>query len=258
MPAGSIKAIIAALLVAAGLSQAPLSHAPSDRLALPALMLWSWDRADDLRFIDTADTGVAYLAGSIQLAAGGIAVVPRRNPLLLPPDTATIAVIHIAIDRARPPVLDDTERDRLVTAILGLRPPGATAVQIDFEVTQSQQSFLAATILALRQELPDTKLSMTALSSWCLNESWIDTLPVDEIVPMLFRLGPDRPRIAAHFTAGGDFRAARCRDSFGIATDETQRAGLAAPGLSGRRVYVFAPKRWTATTYAILRQEIVP
>jgi hypothetical protein len=256
MPAGSIKAIIAGLLVALGLSHAP-APAPH-RLGLPALMLWSWDRADDLRFIDAADTGVAYLAGAIHLAAGGVAVVPRRNPLLLPPGTATLAVVHIALDRARPPSLDEATRDGLVAAILTLRPPGSAALQIDFEVAQSQQSFLAATIRALRQKLPDTPLSMTALSSWCLNESWIDALPVDEIVPMLFRLGPDRPRIAAHFTAGGDFRAARCRDSFGIATDEIQRTGFDAPSLAGRRVYVFAPKPWTATTYATIRQEIAP
>ncbi|HEX4195346.1 MAG TPA: hypothetical protein VHY80_19725 [Stellaceae bacterium] len=254
MPAGSIKAIIAALLIALGPSSAPVPQA--DRLGLPALMLWSWDRVDDLRFIDPADTGVAYLAGAIRLSTDGIAVVPRRNPLLLPPGTATLAVIHITLDRAAPPVLDDTTRDRLIAAIIGLRPPGSAALQIDFEVTQSQQSFLAATIQALRQKLPETKLSMTALSSWCLNESWIDALPVDEVVPMLFRLGPDRPRVAAHFTAGGDFRSPRCHNSFGIATDEARRAGFAAPRLTGRRAYVFAPKRWTAATYTTIRQEI--
>lgn len=255
MPAGSIQAIVAAMLVAFGLGNGPAP--PADRLGLPALMLWSWDRADDLRFIDPADTGVAYLAGSIGLAADGIAEVPRRNPLLLPQGTATLAVIHIALDRAHPPALDDATRDRLVTAIVGLRPANAAALQIDFEVAQSQQSFLAATLRALRQKLPDTPLSMTALSSWCLNESWLDTLPVDEVVPMLFRLGPDRLRIATHFSAGGDFRDARCRGSFGIATDETRRAGFDAPSLAGRRVYVFAPKHWTADTYATIRQEIV-
>ena len=75
---------------------------------------------------------------------------------------------------------------------------------------------------------------------------------------MLFRLGPDRLRILAHFTAGGDFRASRCRDSFGIATDETQRTGFDPPKLTGRRAYVFAPRRWTAAAYAIIRQEITP
>ncbi len=120
MPAGSIKAIVAAILVTFGLGNAPAP--PPDRLGLPALMLWSWDRADDLRFIDPADTGVAYLAGAIGLTADSIAVVPRRNPLLLPQSTATIAVIHIAFDRTQPPALDDATRDRLVAAIVGLRP----------------------------------------------------------------------------------------------------------------------------------------
>jgi hypothetical protein len=254
MPAGSIKAIIAALLVALGLSGAPV---PSDRLGLPALMLWSWDRADDLRFIDPADTGVAYLAGSIRLGAEGIAAVPRRNPLLLTPGTATLPVIHIALDRAHPPALDNPARDRLVAAILEMNPAGAAALQIDFEVTQSQQAFLAATIRMLRQKLPGVRLSMTALSAWCLNEHWLDALPVDEVVPMLFRLGPDRLRIAAHFSAGGDFRDPRCRGSFGIATDEIRHAGFDAPRLSGRRAYVFSPQRWSPATYATIRQEIV-
>jgi hypothetical protein len=256
MPAGSIKAIIAGLLVALGLSHAPAP--PPDRLGLPQLVLWSWDRADDLRFIDPADTGVAYLAGAIHLTADGIATVPRRNPLLLPPGTASLAVIHIALDRARPPTLDNATRDRLVAAILQLRPATSAALQIDFEVAQSQQSFLAATIRALRQKLPDTKLSMTALSSWCLNESWLDALPVDEVVPMLFRLGPDRLRIGAHFSAGGDFRDPRCRDSFGIAADEMRHTAFDAPLLTGRRVYVFAAAPWTANTYATLRREFTP
>jgi hypothetical protein len=253
MAGGSIKAFIAALLIALSLSNAPVS--PPDRLALPALMLWSWDRAEDLRFINPADTGVAYLAGSILLAAEGIAAVPRRNPLLLLPGTVTLAVIHITLDRG-PPALDDTARDRLVAAILSLQPAGATALQIDFEVTQSQQRFLAATIEMLHRQLPETKLSMTALSAWCLNEHWLDSLPVEEVVPMLFRLGPDRLRIAAHFSAGGDFRAAQCRSSFGIAADETERSGFAAPSLTGRRAYVFAPKRWTADAYTTIRREI--
>jgi len=29
-------------------------------LDLPPLMLWAWDRDDDLRFVDTSTTGVAY------------------------------------------------------------------------------------------------------------------------------------------------------------------------------------------------------
>ena len=56
--------------------------------------------------------------------------------------------------------------------------------------------------------------------------------------------------------ADPDFEA-RCRDSFGIASDEMQRTGFDAPGLAGRRAYIFAPKPWTAVTYATIRQEIM-
>src|SRR6516165_4506419 len=42
---------------------------------LPALVLWAWDRDDDLSFIDPRDTAVAYLA------ATAILRWPRRRGL---------------------------------------------------------------------------------------------------------------------------------------------------------------------------------
>jgi len=40
-------------------------------------------------------------------------------------------------------------------------------------------------------------LSITALASWCAGDPWITGLPIDEAVPMLFRLGPDTRNIDA-------------------------------------------------------------
>ena len=34
---------------------------------MPALVLWAWDRDDDLSFIDIRDTAVAYLAATVVL-----------------------------------------------------------------------------------------------------------------------------------------------------------------------------------------------
>ena len=34
---------------------------------MPALVLWAWDRDDDLSFIDSRDTAVAYLAATVIL-----------------------------------------------------------------------------------------------------------------------------------------------------------------------------------------------
>src|SRR5579872_3054661 len=54
------------------------------RLDLPPLMLWAWDRDDDLRFLDTSTTGVAALAATVTLRGDGVALTPRHNPLALP------------------------------------------------------------------------------------------------------------------------------------------------------------------------------
>ena len=106
-------------------------------------------------------------------------------------------------------------------------------------------------VAALRHRFPNAVLSATALTSWCLNERWTQSLAVDEVVPMLFRLGPDRRRIREYFADGGDFRSPNCRTSIGIATDE-----LPAAIPSGRRIYAFSPRGWNAETYATLRERI--
>jgi hypothetical protein len=64
-------------------------------------------------------------------------------------------------------------------------------------------------------------------------------------------MGPDRRRIREYFANGGDFRAANCRTSIGVATDELPPAIPA-----GRRIYAFSQKRWNAETYHALRMRI--
>ncbi len=216
----------------------------------PALVLWSWDRADDLRFIDARDTGVAFLAATVHVTPSGVIVTPRRNPLQLPPQTTRIAVAHIALDRDAVPGPADRAAVVDALAAIGAKYPGA-ALQIDFEVPASQRGFLIGVVEAARRRLPDMHLSITALTSWCLNKTWVAQLPVDEIVPMLFRLGPDRDRIRASLVDGGDFRDPRCRASLGVSTDE-----MPAALPTDRRLYAFTPQRWTAARYAVLRRKI--
>src|SRR4029079_17881342 len=57
------------------------SRMPAD---MPALVLWAWDRDDDLSFIDTRDTAVAYLAATVILRGEGVFLSPRHNPLAAP------------------------------------------------------------------------------------------------------------------------------------------------------------------------------
>jgi hypothetical protein len=224
----------------------------SSRLDLPPLMLWAWDRDDDLRFLDTSDTGVAFLAATLTLRGEGVVLTPRHNPLALPAGTSRVAVVHVESDRAEPPVLDGAALEHFVDALAAVSDEVPHHVlQVDYEAVASQRAFLIDAMTALRRRLPAAAISVTALASWCLNESWTGRLAADEVVPMFFRMGYDGRRARARFANGGDFRGPECRSSLGVATDE-----LPTTLPAGRRVYVFNPRRWTADTYQMVRTRI--
>jgi hypothetical protein len=222
------------------------------RLDLPPLVLWAWDRDDDLRFIDTNDTGVAFLAATLTLRGEGVVLTPRHNPLALPEHVSRVAVAHVESDRDEPPVLSGEQLRRLVEALAAVSEEVPHRVlQVDYEAVASQRGFLIDAVAALRQRLPGAAISVTALASWCFNEGWTGRLEADEVVPMLFRMGYDGRRVRAHLANGGDFRGVECRSSLGVATDELP------PTLPpGRRVYVFSPRRWTPASYQIVRTRI--
>ena len=87
------------------------------RVHLPPLMLWAWDRDDDLRFLDTSDTGVAFLAATLTLRGEGVVLTPRHNPLTLPEGVSRVAVVHVETDRAEPPALSGKMLRRFVEVL---------------------------------------------------------------------------------------------------------------------------------------------
>jgi hypothetical protein len=261
-PRGAALARAAALVALLLLIAPPTDRRMADRgpsvragiaVDLPPLMLWAWDRNDDLRFIDTGDTGVALLAATVTLRGDGVALAPRRNPLVLPDGVRRVAVIHVETDRAQPPTLSDAQLRRFVDTLAAVGDAVPHHVlQVDFEAVASQRTFLIDAVAALREQRPGAAISVTALASWCFNESWTARLAADEVVPMLFRMGYDGRRLRAHLQSGGDFRGGECRLSLGVATDELP-AVLPAMLLLGRRIYVFNPRRWSAETYNTVR-----
>jgi hypothetical protein len=222
------------------------------RIDLPPLMLWAWDRDDDLRFLDPRDTGIAFLAATLTLRGDGVELTPRHNPLKVPAGIKRVAVVHVQSGRAAPPSLSGEQMRRFVEAIaeVGDEVPHSV-LQIDYEAVASQRAFFIKTIEALRLRLPGAPISVTALASWCLNERWTARLAADEIVPMLFRMGYEGRRVHALFEGRGDFRERSCRSSFGVAADELPSV---LPG--GRRVYVFNPQRWSPQSYALVRTKV--
>jgi hypothetical protein len=162
--------------------------------------------------------------------------------LTVPQGTVLIAVARIESDRREPPQLSSEQLAQTAFEIAELAHlPGIAAIQIDFDAKLSERDFYRSLLVELRRRLPDQlPLSITALASWCTHDDWLTGLPVDEAVPMLFRMGVDHRQVVSYLATGAEFRPALCRDSAGISTDETL---LALP--SARRLYVFSTTDWS-------------
>jgi hypothetical protein len=187
--------------------------------------------------IDPATTAIAYLDQTL-LIGPEVLSQPRRQSLIYPSAATRIAVVRIeALPNAR---LDNAAAQQTVSLLLKTaQRPGIAALQVDFDATRSQRGFYADVLTNLRSQMPaNLPLSITALASWCSHDDWIAGLPVDEAVPMLFRMEPDRRRANADRP---EFRIREplCMGSVGISTHEAWPEEMA-----GKRVYVFADRGW--------------
>jgi len=220
---------------------------------MPPLILWAWERPSDLSFIDPNEVGVAFLARTIYLRGDRVIARPRLQPLNVPQGTVLTAVARIETDRLAPPTLSKGQREELVSSLIAMAAlPGIASIQIDFDARQSERAFYRQLIADVRRSLPpNLTISITALSSWCTGDDWLTDLAVEDAVPMLFRMGPDRQQVLSRLEAGQGFASSLCRNSYGIATDEPVEHLDPT-----KRLYVFNPNAWTRESLAGFREKI--
>lgn len=228
--------------------------------AMPQVVVWAWEEPEDLRTLDPARVGVAFLAETV-VVGEHVRVVPRRQTLRLASTTHVMAVVRVEAERG----FRDTPELRLALArelgLVALRP-GLQALQIDFDAVASQYPFYRGVLERLATGMPPgMPLSITALVSWCGETSWLRGLPLAEAVPMFFRMGGPAEH-GAH--AGTPLSGAAvdptlfpavhhlhapCLGSIGVSTDEHW-----PPIRSRSRVYVFSPHPWESRELAALNQ----
>jgi hypothetical protein len=209
----------------------------------PGLVFWAWERPTDLRFLAGTGATVAFLDRTVIISTkqpGRILTLPRRQPLRVDPESPLVAVVRIESDVPAPdPALVRSVTGELIDAA---RLSRVTMLQIDFDATRSQRPFYAALLRDARSQLPrHIKLSVTALASWCSDDEWIDVTTVDEIVPMLFQMGPDARRIVTRLQEQRRWPVARCNQTIGRSIDE-RWGGLPVV----ERQYLFSPQSWRA------------
>jgi len=251
--------MIISLIAATLLTARRLGHS-IDRATAPSaevtagVVLWAWERPESLEFIAPQETAVAVLIGTLHLAGNRVNASPRRQPLTVPKEAQTMAVIRIESDPQDPPRLSPEQSQQATAAMLGwaTAAPGFSTLQIDFDAVVSERSFYADLLSELRRELPSAMpLSITALASWCLGDRWLSGLPISEAVPMLFRMGIDEEAVRSALHRGQDFAEPLCRTSYGLATDEPL-----PPLRAGRRLFVFHPGPWTSEAYNTFHQQL--
>ena len=209
-------------------------RAPKPLANLPPVIVWAWERPEKLDFIDTHQVGVAFLARTLRLQGDRVHSRPRLQPLQLAPGTKLIAVVRIESDH---PTFSQDQLQQTVHEVTQLSElPNVSVVQIDFDATTSERDFYRSLLTQVRRDLqPAVSLSITALASWCAGDQWLSDMPIDEAVPMLFRMGIDQ----RHFQSRPQFEAAICRSSAGVSTDEV----VTPPDVE--RLYIFNPKSWS-------------
>jgi len=247
-----------------------------ERMAVvPPVVLWAWERPEDLRAVANQKVGVAFLAATVAVwpgftEPGGVQVRPRLQPLRVGGATPLIAVVRIETPAgnraafsdapAEPSLRFDNEQAARIAGeiVRAANWPQVVAVQIDFDAGKSDRGLYRALLLETRKLLPpETRLSITALASWCIGDRWLDDLPagtIDEAVPMVFRMGPGGTQVANFLREGTEFPVAACRDSIGLSTDEKLSRDILAnhfgdPKLfAHKRKYIFSPRSWTVDT----------
>jgi Protein of unknown function (DUF3142) len=214
------------------------------QIALPPIILWAWERPEDLEFLDPERFGVAFLAQTLVMKGDEVVYQPRHQPLKLLPQVKLIAVTRIEGKKTggEQPALTSAQRERLASLIVKTTSlPNVSAVQIDYDAAKSEREFYRALLTDLRKQLPDSMpLTMTALASFCLGDRWLQDLPVDEAVPMVFRMGLDDRTVKDYLEGENDFREPLCRHSYGVALDEP----LHMKFQPSRRLYVFSNRAW--------------
>jgi len=226
------------------ISSVPTSSSRTSQL--PATILWAWERPERLDFIDSEKVAVAFLAKTIYLRGDRVVSRPRLQPLTLPPGARVVAVARIesehSTDYSKGPALSPAQIRETASTISKLGSlPNVVMVQVDFDATTSERAFYRELLTQLRGKLPpSTALSITALASWCKGDNWLEDLPVDEAVPMLFRMGIERKQFLSGLSAGEPFTSRLCRSSAGVSTDEPL-----AQMPRVQRLYVFNPRVWS-------------
>jgi len=217
----------------------------------PRTILWAWQQPEDLRFLNPRRVGVSWLIETLWLEGSHVRVMANLNPLQVPKSTWLMACVRIETDPTRPPTFSPAQLHTVLheLAAVARRPP-MRGLQLDFDARQSQQRFYRRLLFRLRRQLPlNQPLSITALASWGLSDDWLHGVPVNEIVPMLFNMGPEGGQVRRLLARDGGFPDPRFNAAAGL---ELEAPPTRVPARA--RIYLFDSRGWSRADWQLWRR----
>lgn len=215
----------------------------------PEIILWAWERPENMMFIQDKNIGIAFYAGAVEIRNGEFIPKLRKNGLIVDSGKKLTAVIRID---------NFSEEDSIKKYIFEIsefiiqmcRQKNVFNCQIDFDAKKSEREAYKKIISYVKKGLPyGINLSITALVSWCSYDNWIKDLPISEAVPMFYRLGPDERYVKSGFGQ----REKKCAKSIGISMDEPFPD---KKYFKGKKIYVFNPEPWTEESF-LMASELI-
>src|ERR1043165_1893829 len=168
----SLTFISALVLLATSPPSRKQSRNRLDEAQFPQMVLWAWERPEDLRSLDAKRFAVAFLAQTLTLKGDEVIQSSRHQPLQVTPETKLMAVTRIESSKTtgEHAALSDAQRKKIVSLVMKtLQLDRVAAIQIDFDAASSERDFYRSLLQDLRGQLPDkVPLSMTALASFCV------------------------------------------------------------------------------------------
>jgi hypothetical protein len=219
----------------------------------PRLMIWSWQKIEDLSAIDTSKVGVALLVGRFTVDRNKISLEPRLSQLQLPPGCYREAVARVEMKQMPDQRKMEEVSTKLAHSIVNLVLAHShyEGLQIDFDAKQLERPFYVHLLKQLRTQLPPgLTLSMTALASWSQGDPWLrqaianDHLPVDYVVPMFFTMGVGKEQ-ALHLLQDNLPKPFKGHSAIGLSIGEAATISQISSKLNSLdRIYLFCSPGW--------------
>lgn len=230
--------------------------------------VWAWQQDEDMSFIDSNQASISYFAGMIYVRGPNVSFRPRTQKLKLPPGAVTVPVFRIETLRqanggfTNHEIAPEPESARFVVKSIVRRLkqlPASNMVQIDFDALSDEREFYKLILKQLRRELPEhTKISVTALASWLLEDRWLVDGDADEIVAMLFSIGADRKNVLDRIRDRGCNSGISACLALGVSVSEPQTNKVLFDSHVQKKfdkLYLFNSQPWTKKKYQTILRE---